>query len=285
MRALCPVLSILVVATFGVTTSQGQDLLAESTADVLALNQRMDQYESRLAVAEAGAIKAKTFCYACASRPGTTLGAQFLLLKPFQSEGETPGYNFKSSFRVWLGWTRDDGLGFRVRWFDYNDHHPGNSGFAAGLIESIDITVVDLEVTDKFQLAHWYGLLSGGLRYANYEEFGFTDADEMYDSLGMVLGVELNRPLGHCWSIVSLARGSIQFAGEGLLNDNPMSNLTFHIFETQLGVRRVWHRSKERDWFIQSAFESQYWSGGVIGDGDSEDLGLIGFTFGFGTTR
>jgi len=78
--------------------------------------------------------------------------------------------------------------------------------------------------------------MSGGLRYADYDEFSLGDTESMEDSLGPVLGLEMTRPLNACWSIFAVGRGSIQFAGEGLDNDDPENDLTFTIAELQLGV-------------------------------------------------
>jgi len=61
--------------------------------------------------------------------------------------------------------------------------------------------------------------------------------------------------------------------------------MTFSIAEAQLGVQWSKPRSKGGDWFVRGAAESQYWSGGVIGDGDTEDLGLIGGIIAIGLTR
>ena len=147
------------------------------------------------------------------------------------------------------------------------------------------MTVIDFEVTDRFQLGHWDGLLSGGLRYADYQEFGFFDAEQMDDSVGLVLGVELYRPVIGGLSIYGHARYSFQFAETGLDNGFPMEDTLFSIGETQLGVE--WSRCGPAggNWFVRGAVETQYWSGGTIGDGDSEDLGLIGGVFAVGITR
>ena len=172
----------------------------------------------------------------------------------------------------------------RARWFEYENLNPDNVGVPT-LIESFDLTMVDVEVTDKFKLGHWNGLISGGLRYADYKEFGFFDADQMTDSLGPVIGIELTRCVDDKWSLFGLARTSLQFADHGLDNGAPMTNLFFTITEIQLGAERTLRRVHGGHWFIRGVFEAQRWSGGVIGDGDTEDLGLIGGTVAIGFTR
>lgn len=112
-------------------------------------------------------------------------GAEVVLLRPYHSEGDSPGFNFFSAPRVWLGYTGERGLGARVRWFNYQADNPGNDDSD---ISDLDITVLDFELTDKFRLGHWNGILSGGLRYADYEEINNSDYSAMEDSVGLVGG-------------------------------------------------------------------------------------------------
>ena len=58
-----------------------------------------------------------------------------------------------------------------------------------------------------------------------------------------------------------------------------------NIAEVQLGIQWSQCRAGGGSWFVRGAFESQYWSGGVIGDGDSEDVAFVGPTFSIGLSR
>lgn len=254
-----------------------------SATEFEELKQRFDEYERRLNAAEYRPAP-RTFCHPCSTQPGLTFNAEVTFLKPYQSEGESPGFDHEAAPRVSMGYTGNEGLGVRVRWFDYETVNPANIGVPA-LIEKFDLDVVDVEVTDKFRLGHWDGLLSGGLRYADYEEFGFFDADRMNDSLGPVIGVELSRNVNSKLQLFGLARASLQFAGDGVDNGRPMSNMFFSISEIQIGAERTLREVRGGRVFIRGAFEAQRWSGGVIGDGDSEDLGLIGGTVAIGIAR
>ncbi|MBC8355650.1 MAG: hypothetical protein H8E66_27035 [Planctomycetes bacterium] len=276
--------AVLIFTTLGLGSSIGQEMTFASVADFNAMSARMADYEARLAANEMNAAAPVVSCFGCATDPGFAFEAELLFLKPFQSEGEAPGFDYQPAHRVSLGWTGGNGLGVRVRWFDYHNRNLNNVGVPP-LIEDFDLSVVDFEVTDKFQLGHWEGLLSGGVRFADYEELGFFDGDQMDDSLGPVIGVQLNRQVTERLAMFALARDSFQFAPRGLDNGTPMEDMTFNIAEVQLGVQWTTCRDKGGNWLIRGAFESQYWSGGVIGDGDTEDMGLVGGTFAVGVTR
>jgi hypothetical protein len=68
-------------------------------------------------------------------------------------------------------------------------------------------------------------------------------------------------------------------------NGSLVEDMTFSIGETQLGVQWTRCRAAGGEWFVEGAVEAQYWSGGTIGDGDTEDLGLIGGILSVGITR
>jgi hypothetical protein len=107
----------------------------------------------------------------------------------------------------------------------------------------------------------------------------------MEDSVGLVLGVELLRPVMCGWAVFGNARYSFQYANNGLDNGDPASDMTFSIGETRMGIEWKKCRAAGGNWFVRGGVEAQYWSGGTIGDGDTEDLGLIGGTFSLGISR
>ena len=233
----------------GSTRAADDNLEFVPRSELEALQRRFDEYDRRLAAAENNRPAGRSFCYPCATQSGATAGAEITWLKPFHSEGEAPGFDHDPAARLWVGYTGDQGLGVRARWFEYENLNPENVGVPF-LIESFDLTMVDVEVTDKFKLGHWEGLISGGLRYADYKEFGFFDADQMTDSLGPVIGLELTRCVNDRWSLFGIARTSLQFADHGLDNDDPVTNLFFSITEIQLGAERTLRKVHGGHWLV-----------------------------------
>ncbi|MCA9174224.1 MAG: hypothetical protein KDB14_07025 [Planctomycetales bacterium] len=274
-----------VMGAFVLLTTQAA--LAQVTPEQFAaLSQRLADAERRLAVQEqqgTRVVNHEPYCFACDTVAGYTFNAEMLFLKPYHSEGESPNFELHPASRLSFGWTNDNGLGIRARWLDYHNHH--NDPALLNFTTAVDLTVVDLEVTDKFDIGHWLGQFSAGLRYADYLEFSFFDLDGMFDSWGPVLGVEVARPLTDQWDLLVSARDSLQYAPKGADQGALINDVTFNIAEVQLGVQYRRRAKNGGYWFARGAFEAQYWSGGVIGDGDTEDMGLVGGLFAVGLNR
>ncbi|MCP5081621.1 MAG: hypothetical protein GY948_07985 [Alphaproteobacteria bacterium] len=210
---------------------------------------------------------------------GLYFGGEVPLLKPFQSEGEAPGFNLEAGHRVVGGLEGNDGLGLRFRWFQWDQFNRNNAG-GQPLIERIDLETIDVELTKKISIGSVLAIASAGYRYADYREFGFFDADQMRNSNGLVVGLELSHMLTDYLSVFGKARASMQFASKGLDNGAPMSDMFFTTSEVQLGAEAtLWKFGEGGRLFVRGAAEGQGWSGGVIGDGDSEDLALFGGAF------
>lgn len=281
MKPTTPYLFVLGVI-FSAGTASAQEVLDfVPRSDFEALQRRLDSYDQRLASTEHRPAS-RSFCYPCSSQAGVTFGAETTFLRLYQSEGETPGFNFEAAPRIWLGYTGDQGLGIRARWFDYEARNSANAGQET---ENIDLNVIDVELTDKFQLGHWKGLFTAGLRYADYEEYNDDEYSAMNDSLGAIVGVEMTRQVNSKLHLFGLARASLQYASDGMDSSDDRRNLFFSTTEIQLGAERTLKEICGGRLFLRGAFEAQSWSGGTIGDGDTEDLGLVGGTIGIGFTR
>jgi hypothetical protein len=59
----------------------------------------------------------------------------------------------------------------------------------------------------------------------------------------------------------------------------------FPIGEIQLGAEWRSAKSAAGQFFVRSAFETQFWNGAGIASSTSGDLGLIGFSLGVGLVR
>ncbi len=222
------------------------------------------------------AAKDNAFAPAGASDWGVYLSGEAVFLKPFQAEGETPGFGTEAGVRVVGGLNGKDGLGVRFRWFEWNGSNAGNAG---AFIERINVETFDAEVTKRFHFANVAATASAGYRYADYREFGLTDADQMRHGHGLTLSLELSHMLTDYFAVFGKARGSLQAARRGLDNGTPVTHQFFTTAEFQLGAEaNLWMFDNGGRVFLRGAVEAQAWSGGVIGDGDSEDVGLFGGT-------
>ena len=222
------------------------------------------------------AAEEEAFAPTVPSEWGVYLTGEAVFLKPFQAEGETPGFGTEAGARVVGGLNGRDGLGVRFRWFEWNGSNASNAG---NFIERINVETFDAEVTKRFHFANVTALASGGYRYADYREFGLTDADQMRNSHGLTLSLEVSHMLTDYFAVFGKARGSLQAARRGLDNGAPVTHQFFTTAEIQLGAEaNLWKFDNGGRVFLRGAVEGQAWSGGVIGDGDSEDVGLFGGT-------
>ncbi len=97
---------------------------------------------------------------------GVTGGAEVSLLKPFQTEETTTGFGYDPATRIWLGYQGSNGLGARARWWQYDER----SSNPTSNFTSFKMQTFDLEATKAFKLGSMKGLISGGLRFAEYRE-------------------------------------------------------------------------------------------------------------------
>lgn len=267
----------------GSASAQESEVVSRSEFD--ALLHRLENQELLLAESTQYAPPAKSFCYPCSTQAGMEFGAELLLLRPYQSEGESPGFDLFAAPRMWIGYAGERGYGARVRWFDYEAENRENDGSD---IADLDLTVIDFELTDRFRLGHWDGELSGGLRYADYREYNGSDFSTMENSLGFVVGVSVERQCTEKWALFGLVRTSFQFATEGIdsddLTDDAEMDVFFRISEFQFGAERLLWKGKGGKVSLRTVAEAQNWSGGLVGD-DSEDLGLVGGSVGIVLAR
>ena len=141
----------------------------------------------------------------------------------------------ETAYRLSLGFITDDGLGYRMRYFKFDQANAsGNGG-----IESLgtDAWTLDFEVFERFCLnENWTVELAGGVRYSEFDEemidsfapFGprgnqrFAEyRANSFDGWGGILGLQANRRVGSSGSVYGRIRGAI------MTNDKTVTNSLF----------------------------------------------------------
>ena len=226
-------------------------------------------------------------CAACCRR-GWIAGAEIVTLKAFQSEGQLTDMNYRTGFRGWLGYQREDGLGIRLTGFDYFQR--GGNANTVGPRSVVDTNYIDLEAIDSINVCNWNLLVGGGVRYDDTRIFsplsndigGF--ANSRFTGVGPVVSVQLTRAINENWSLFGGLRSSILAGsnpvapGAGRLDDTLLT-----IQEIQMGGQFNWTRGRGGIGFIRSGIEAQWYSG--FANGDSEDLTLMGGFISIGVMR
>lgn len=252
-----------------------------------ALEQRLAVLESRLAAMESsvgGGGQELDYDPLLSEESGPcagiTGGGEVTFLKAYQSGGLAAGFPCEAAPRVWLGVTTDRGWGVRARWFDYH----ATAAPPAIWLTDVDLSTLDLEITGAFQLGcQWSGLLSGGVRYAEYREAGAGGLRDDSASLGPVLGLEVQRQLTDRLSLFALGRESLLF-GRARSPAPAYQDIVSAVTELQLGTQwqQPWYGSTF--WFVRGALEGQFWANasGILGHAA---LGLAGGTLAIGLDR
>lgn len=196
---------------------------------------------------------------------GWNFEAQSLWLRLQTSEDEFAGQSFDNGTRFILGHTDACGRTWRGRYFNY---------FTRGTVDFYSAEYADFEYARRFAWSGGlYGELSAGLRWA---QFNNDNTVIFSDTIGPVIGAELRGLSFYGWDAYASARHSIQFGKD--LDDRDLAS--FSITEVQLGMLRnvsfLGHPS-----FVKGFLEAQRWASA---SNDSEDVGLIGFGVGVGTT-
>ncbi len=281
MRWFTTTWCLLMAAVLGLPTVNATE------AQFASLSERLAEVEAELARYRSG-DSCEVPCeedYTECRTPGLVAGFELALLRARQSEGDALDYDAEATPRIWLGWQGSGGMGFRVRWFEFDatSNNPAISN-----IDDLNMMTLDLELTDTFTLgSKWEGLFSGGFRFAQYrEQYGLGGGGIDYDeSYGLVLGVELYRQVTCNWYVFGIARGSVMMTDDSILVGTPstFADGTFFITELQLGAeyRRV--LSGTTYLFGRAAVETDYWSG--VSQGDTEDISLMGVAFSVGLAR
>ncbi len=268
---------------------------------------------------------------------GLVAGFELTFLKPHINAAESvailpPGVaseiednEYNASPRFWLGYVGDCGLGWRIRWWEFNHTLNGESFLlvdgATTLIDSLgglEVEALDIEMTQEIDLGLWDMTVGGGVRYGRTEHYmsqlydnndvvlatwDDIDAFSDFDGFGPTLFAEMRRPVGcNGFAYVGNMRASLLF-GEDKLDalyttsadvdrlvqinrDNVVG-----VLEAQLGGEYSSDIGCGTRVFARALAEGQLWTDATRQiDLDtnsivSSDIGLVGLTFGIGLAR
>ena len=262
--------------------SEADALRAELGAELAELRQRVDAMSAR-----GGGGCGGSCCDPCCRGQGWYGSAQAVWLKPHHADGPgvaAQGLNLDTDFevtpRLELGLARSDGLGFRVRYWEFE--HDFNTTFPGPILFSTawDTWVGDIEVTKSTKLGcNWDATVAVGLRHVDYAErvaFGDVVAleaafvEETFDGTGLTVAVEVRRCVSCNWGLFGNARASAVYGDEtldflqtegGMITDVTFEQLNNvkYIWEAQAGVE--WTRPIPCGgyWYARAFGEVQYW--------------------------
>jgi hypothetical protein len=236
-------------------------------------------------------------------------GAEIIFFKPFAEAGTTAqqaitasgATDFLPAWRLWGGWSDEEGLGARVRWWQY-DQFSSATDLLGTTQTRLIFQKLDVEVTQEVSFGTWDMMLSGGVTWIGNElDVGTTATAGVdrwrMDAAGVTAGIQAvrrSRRFEH-WRWFASAQGSGVF-GNSLAQTvaDPIGaqpSTVGGIFEFAVGPR--WERNigGGATAFAGGNAEAQYWltSLGSIEDGLVPDgqgaLGLVGLSFNLGIRR
>lgn len=241
--------------------------------------------------------------WVCKDRCGGWVGGvDFLLLRPYagggwlQSGGNANAQlNFNPAYRIYLGRQNADGLGGRLRFFEFD------RGVTNGTsILGVEARYLDAEMTQAVDFRRWNLLFAGGLRYAQIEgNSGVNTAlpGFGFDGFGLTFAGQATRDLNKSGSLrmTSGARWSAVYGNSSTsLNGAPGVTRNrddlVNILEINIGPQ--YRRQLRNGAYLTfgGGFEAQYWSNPVsvaavpLGIAAS-DIGFAGFSSTIAITR
>jgi len=323
-RSLLGMLATLAVALLpSARTASAQDINFASHSEIMSVLERQNQRIAELEASQhhgGGAVGCSSCgdsccdlgcggCDPCCRPAGVIGGAEIAFLKFHESLGTRgadgtdldPGYD--PAYRLWAGYQGSDGLGWRVRYWEF-DHTTSAAGAIAGTTDAlgVDTYVLDLEFIDSMNLGcNWDASWFGGFRYVEFDQLrvatenttGLVVNGHEFDNAayGLTLGGELRRCIGYGLAGFVNARGSVLFGDQseydelGLI-DEELNNI-YYMWEAQAGVQ--WTRELEMGGYLfaRAAAEVQYWDnfvGEPFFDG-GESVGFGGLSLSAGIIR
>jgi hypothetical protein len=325
-RTITGIMAILALALLYGNHAQAEDFRFASHSQLASImeqqNRRINELEAALNSQGGGCEQGccDTGCDSCCCDPccrpaGVIAGAELTFLKPHHSRGIGGPlsafdleFDYETAPRFWVGWQGSDGLGFRVRYWEF-DHSTSDTDVTVqpptNHFAHYEVYVLDAEVVDSMSLGcYWDASVFAGFRYVDFsEERFFTDVTGTLDtgnafgngSIGLTLGGELRRCIGNGLAAFVNTRASVMMgdekefavdAGNWVLIDEEFDNI-YYIWEGQAGGQ--WTRELQMGGYLfaRAAAEVQIWdnfSGEPFFDG-GESWGLGGFAVSAGIIR
>jgi len=212
---------------------------------------------------------------------------------------ELTEFDYELAPRITLGVVNDEGLGGRIRWWDYNE----DATAPAGGFVSVDTYTLDFEVFQNVHLCNNASVeFSGGVRYVDFVEIMDDDSDivfNAFEGLGGVVGakVRLESSFGTLY-------GGARFAliGDDKVFDDVDPGIDTHLdvitSMTEIGTGVEFNRCLSSGATLtgRAGFEWQIWENFVEGKdvgndqfgdffGGGGDAGFVGFVLGLALER
>jgi hypothetical protein len=246
-------------------------------------------------------------------------------------------HGFQPAPRFWIGYQNACGGGIRARYWRFDSDDTVVSPLDAGietayttalgvagtdLVESVEtnedsgiiaeqemkLAVIDLEYTRQFRGSAGSCTLSGGIRYARYQQafeanfptdFNVFQSSEFdLEGLGPTAALEGSLPVGWCClDLYGSGRASILLAqfdqsvrsvtggdfGDLILSDD--RDHAVGVFEGEIGARWRRHLPGGATLFAQGSLEAQLWTETAPSLGELTNLGFFGVGIGVGVSR
>ena len=220
-----------------------------------------------------------------------------------EADGEDAEFDYEITPRLTLGWVRNDGLGFRIRWWEFDHDGPA---IEAGSFVSVDTYNFDFEIFDTFAVnCHWDLEIAAGIRYNDFEEFNLDAADDFrfnqFSGYGGVASAELRRCVGTNGALFVRARASILMDDKQIFNvdddetqDVLLRDVTVGTTELAFGYQYTRPICSGGCYFFKVQAEWQNWYNFSSGFEDTEeteqyagpaDVGFAGFGVAAGISR
>jgi len=262
-------------------------------------------------------------CDPCCRPAGFIGSAELLFLKAHQSMGIRGAnntdlqFNYDPSYRLTAGYQGSDGLGVRLRYWEFNHTASAPDQTApATQTDSVnyDTYAIDLEFIDSMSLGcYWDATFFAGFRYVEWDEervsrvnaTGLIQNGDNFDNAayGLTTGGELRRCIGNGLALYVNNRVSVLFGDASEFTANtgtgglwvPTPNYTagtvndclYYIYEAQAGAQWTNELQAGGYLYVRSGVEVQYWNNftGEPFFDHGEAWGLGGFTFSAGVIR
>jgi hypothetical protein len=166
----------------------------------------------------------------CCHCPGLWVSAELMWFRYHRADGVRVGvgagddeeFDFEPTLRLTAGWVGEDGLGARLRYWEF-DHNSNGDGDADRLF--VDTYTFDFEVFDTFCLnRNWDLELAAGIRYNEFEErmldIGAPDVARLnaFSGIGVISSAEVRRLVGTSGALFARARGAILMDDKDIFN-------------------------------------------------------------------
>jgi hypothetical protein len=182
--------------------------------------------------------------------------------------GEDVDCGYEITPRLTVGFA-GDGLGARVRYWEYDHTTPAFEGGASGL--QVDTYTLDFELFETFALnENWFLEIAGGVRYNEFEEIMVDDGDiriNQFNGLGGIVGGELRRMVGARSAVFGRARLALLVDDKRVFNNDtaPVQNVvlndvTVGMTEVAIGYDFIVPMNFGSLAFLRAQAEWQNWS-------------------------